>query len=41
MTIDIEIKSPGAFTDIYELRNLVQEAELDGLQIPFPKCLFA
>ncbi len=33
MTIEIEIKSPDAFNDIYELRNLIQEAEVEGLQI--------
>lgn len=33
MTIEIEIKSPDAFTDIYELRNLIQELEVEGLQI--------
>src|SRR5664279_5664942 len=33
MTIEIEIKSPDAFNDVYELRNLIQEAEVEGLQI--------
>jgi tetratricopeptide (TPR) repeat protein len=33
MTIEIEIKSSDAFTDIYELRNLIQELEIEGLQI--------